>query len=99
MGADVVIAVDLQQNKHETRDFSLKKEFGIGGILDWLISRPDWKKYNENCADADIYINPRLDFDVLDFKAEEIVKMIAVGKAAAEAQLKEIRELKRSRKR
>lgn len=99
MGADVVIAVDLQQNKHETRDFSLKKEFGIGGILDWLISRPDWKKYNENCADADVYINPRLDFDVLDFKAEEIEKMIAVGKAAAEAQLKEIRELKRSRKR
>lgn len=94
MGADIIIAVDLQQNKHETRDFSLKEEFGIGGILDWLISRPDWKIYNENCADAEIYINPELDYDMLDFNEKEIMEMIAIGKAAAEKQLDKIRMLK-----
>ena len=94
MGADIIIAVDLQQNKHETRDFSLKEEFGIGGILDWLISRPDWKIYNENRADAEIYINPELDYDMLDFNEKEIVEMIAIGKAAAEEQLDKIRMLK-----
>ena len=94
MGADIIIAVDLQQNKHETRDFSLKEEFGIGGILDWLISRPDWKIYNENRADAEIYINPELDYDMLDFNEKEIVEMIAIGKAAAEKQLDKIRMLK-----
>ena len=95
MGADVIIAVDLQQNKHKTRDFSLKKELGIGGILDWLISRPDWKRYNENREDADIYINPKLDYDVLDFEASEIKEIIAIGKAAAEEQVEKLRALKR----
>ncbi|MBQ5377100.1 MAG: patatin-like phospholipase family protein, partial [Prevotella sp.] len=68
MGADIIIAIDLAQRKHENRDFSLKEEYGIGGVLDWLISRPDWKKHNENRQMADIYINPNLkDYDAASF--------------------------------
>lgn len=96
MGADVVIAVDLQQNKHKTRDFSLREVFGIGGILDWLISRPDWRKYNDNRADADIHINPDLDdFDVMSFSAASIADMIVIGEQAATQQLGELKTLKK----
>lgn len=88
MGADIVIAVDLTQNKHKTRDFSLKEVLGIGGTLDWLVSRPDWKRYNENCKAADIYITPRLDFSATDFKVECIREMIAAGKEEGGRKLK-----------
>ena len=88
MGADIVIAVDLTQNKHKTRNFSLKEVLGIGGTLDWLVSRPDWKRYNENCKAADIYINPRLDFSAADFKVECIREMIAAGKEEGGRKLK-----------
>ncbi len=84
MGADIVIAVDLEQSDHEERDFSLKETFGIGGILDWLVSRPDWKKNKANREDADIYINPQLDdYDVSSFGAESIDTMIERGERAA----------------
>lgn len=43
MGADVVIAIDLQQKQHKDREFSLKSLFGIDGPLNWLVERPDWK--------------------------------------------------------
>ena len=89
MGAEYVIAIDLTQNKHETRSFSLKESWGIGGILDWLVSRPDWKKYNENVADANLYINPPLDYDALDFQTEKIRKMIDIGYQTAKQMLAE----------
>ena len=95
MGADIVIAVDLTQNKHKTRDFSLKEALGIGGMLDWLVSRPDWKKYNDNCAAADIYINPQLDFGAADFKEERIREMIAIGTEEGQRWLAKLKELKR----
>jgi len=95
MGADIVIAIDLTQNKHKTREFSLKESLGIGGALDWLVSRPDWKKYNENREAADIYINPQLDFSATDFKEERIREMIAVGKEEGDKWLDRLKELKK----
>ena len=84
MGADLVIAVDLEQTQHEERNFSLKETFGIGGILDWAVSRPDWKKGKENREDADIYINPQLaEYGVSSFGAESIDTMIERGERAA----------------
>lgn len=94
MGADVVIAIDLQQKDHETRHFSLKNVLGIGGILDWAVSRPDWKKYNENRKMCDIYIRPDLSgYSVVDFNKTDITAMIALGEDAARAKLKELRRL------
>lgn len=86
MGADVIIAIDLTQNKHEDRTFSLKETFGIGGILDWVVSRPDWKKYNANRKMADIYINPDLKgYNATSFSREDITKMIRIGEEAGKA--------------
>ena len=93
MGADIVIAVDLTQNKHKTRDFSLKEITGIGGIFDWLVSRPDWKKYNENRAAADIYINPPLKgYNAASFSEKSIDNMMRRGEKEAR---KKIEDLKR----
>lgn len=84
MGADIVIAIDLSNEQHESRDFSLKDLVGIGGILDWAVSRPDWKKHNENRADADVLITPNLEgYDVMSFSLESISDMIARGEHAA----------------
>jgi len=94
MGADIVIAVDLTQNKHETRNFSLKKLIGIGGYFDWLVSRPDWKKYNENRELVDVYINPRMDgYGATDFNKEDIRTMMLLGEDAARQQLAALRKL------
>ena len=96
MGADIVIAVDLQQTKHETRDFSLKESLGIGGLLDWLVSRPDWKKYNDNRANADIYINPTLDgYGPASFNKKDINRMLEIGSAAGNAFRKDLEEIKK----
>ena len=94
MGADVVIAVDLEQEEHEERDFSLKETFGIGGILDWAVSRPDWKKNKANREDADVYINPNLwEYDVTSFGKKSIDKMIEEGEVAARSKAKDIKAL------
>ncbi len=95
MGADIVIAIDLEQIQHEERDFSLKETFGIGGILDWLVSRPDWKKNKANREDADIYINPQLaEYDISSFGTESISTMIERGERAARAVGKQLDRLR-----
>ena len=98
MGADIVIAVDLDQVKHNERSFSLKETFGIGGLLDWAVSRPDWKKLNANREDADIYINPSLwEYDVTSFSQTSILTMIERGEMAAREKAKEIKKLSKKR--
>ena len=95
MGADIVIAVDLEQAQHEERNFSLKETFGIGGILDWAVSRPDWKKNKANREDADIYINPQLaEYGISSFGSESISTMIERGERAARAVSEQLDRLK-----
>lgn len=80
MGADIVIAVDLQQRKRDDyrSPFSFLK--GLGGILDWLAERPDIKKYNLNRTKADLYINPDLgSYGVTDFNAKAIKDILKIG--------------------
>lgn len=96
MGADVVIAIDLTQDKHEERDFSLKDILGIGGIADWLLSRPDWKKYNDNVELADVVISPALfDFSAASFSLEQVEQMMVRGKEAAMEKWEELLQLKK----
>lgn len=96
MGADVVIAIDLQQKQHKDREFSLKSLFGIDGPLNWLVERPDWKKYNANRRAADVYIHPMLDgYGASDFNKTDIRQMITIGYEAAMNARDELVDLKR----
>jgi NTE family protein len=95
MGADIIIAIDLQQEKQKTKDFSLKEQLGIGGILDWFVSRPDVKKYHENVRLADIYINPPLpDYDASSFGNKKCMRMMQIGEEAALKQWEKLMKLK-----
>ncbi len=95
MGADYVIAIDLTQNKHESRGFSLKDWIGIGGAVDWLVSRPDITKYNNNRKQVDVYINPPLDgYDVASFSNASIREMILIGQRTGKKHWAELLKLK-----
>lgn len=80
MGADIVIAVDLQQRKRDDYRSPFGFLKGLGGILDWLAERPDIKKYNINRTKADLYINPDLgSYGVTDFNAKAIKDILKIG--------------------
>lgn len=80
MGADIVIAVDLQQRKHDDYRSPFAFLKGLGGILDWLAERPDIKKYNVNRTKPDLYINPDLgSYGVTDFNAKAIKAILKIG--------------------
>lgn len=88
MGADIVIAIDLTVNKHEDDTSSLLS-----------LLRPDLKKYQRNCLDADIYINPNLKgYGAQDFMPTKIAEMIALGEKAGKRSLKALKKLKKSLK-
>ena len=101
MGADIVIAVDLQQNEQKPRKRTdltaltgLASLFGLGGILEWITNRPDIEKYYANRKLADIYIHPNLpDADASSFGNKNAARMIQAGTAAAKGQLPALRAL------
>ncbi len=98
MGADIVIAIDLTQNKHENHKAKEKKRnlHGFGALLKWIIERPDLYKYSTNSTQADVYINPNLKgFSAADFTPKKISKMIQLGEEAGKAALKKLKSLKR----
>ena len=95
MGADIIIAIDLTQEQHETRDFSLKDLLGIGGVIDWLVSRPDWKRYNDNRQMADVCIHPQLgSYGPASFNATAISDMIQRGEKCAREHWRELMAIK-----
>ncbi len=100
MGADIIIAVDLQQNKQDSRKptdnfiISLAEAVGIGPIVRWIFDRPDIEKYNENVKHCDIYINPPLpDADATSFGNNNMRRMIDIGEKEARKQLPKLRQL------
>lgn len=97
MGADVVIAIDLTQNKRKTRKHKRKESQGFAALLDWLSARPDIATYNYNRADADVYINPDLrGYEATSFAPDKISNMLSIG---AQAGHKSERALKKLLKR
>ncbi len=97
MGADIVIAVDLTQEKHDPNDFSLKDLTGVGGLVDWVLSRPDRKKYATNRQQADIYINPPLEgYDAASFSQSSIRRLIQLGEQAARRHHTQLQQLAHS---
>lgn len=100
MGADIVIAIDLQQHKPVKRKISenplwgLTEMLGFGGLADWVLSRPDINKYYDNCASADIIINPQLaEFEVSSFGNKKMAVMMEIGEKAAREHMYELTEL------
>lgn len=98
MGADIVIAVDLTQNKPEDDgdDDIFSTIAGKMNVVGWALNRPDQKKYNKNRKDADLYINPRLKgFGVTSFSRTKISQMIYLGEEAGASSLKALKKLKK----
>ncbi len=102
LGADIVIAVDLQQEEQKPRqqkDLSVLDDIadllGIGVILNWVTNRPDIEKYSHNCQQADILINPLLDdASVASFGNKIAGRMIQRGEEATRLLLPQLIELK-----
>ena len=101
MGADIIIAVDLQQNEQKPRPqtditalTAIADLVGLGGILNWITNRPDIEKYNLNRKNTDIYIHPSLpDVDVTSFGNKNAARMIQEGAEAAKQLLPELSKL------
>jgi NTE family protein len=97
MGADVVIAIDLTQNKPDDEEAPSAEVGDARGLFGWLMKRPDLQKYRENVKNIDVYINPDLgDYDVFSFSPEAVKDMIAKGEKAGRKQLKKLLKLKDS---
>jgi NTE family protein len=100
MGADIVIAIDLQQDKPKPREqkgniiTDLASMVGLGAMANWVFNRPDITKYNENRQKADIYINPPIaDYDASSFGNESMLRMIAIGEKEARKQSTQLKRL------
>ena len=105
MGADVIIAIDLQQKidkKPKSSDYDLTmvtgfaELLGIDGLIKWVINRPDISKYKANVKLADIYIHPPLpDMDASSFGNKNSARMIKVGQEEAIKHWDELMALKK----
>ena len=68
---------------------------GFGGLLNWVITRPDISKYHENVKLADIYIHPSLpDADASSFGNKNSARMIKIGEQEALKHWDELMKLK-----
>lgn len=100
MGADIVIAIDLTQNKHEGETLQEAPLWlrllpsKLAQMAVWAIERPDLLKYKENRDRADLYINPDLEeFGATSFSRQSISKMIRRGEEAGEKKYTDLLEL------
>lgn len=87
MGAEVIIAIDLQQGEESPIDLpafvdriNLRRFGKAGQLTDWLHNRPDLPKYRRNVADADFYIHPTLDgYHMASFGSDDRARMMEIG--------------------
>ncbi len=91
MGADIVIAIDLESgNNYDIQewlelgsDLLDNLTYGISkhlSVTKWFKERPDTTKRKANISRADIYINPPLeDYGIKDYDAVKIEEMIEIG--------------------
>ncbi len=97
MGADIVIAVDLTQDKHDDDPdiVQLLSKLRLKGLVKWILSRPDKSKYHENVPQCTVYINPDLhDYSAASFTPDAIREMVELGFKAAKKQRKAMKRLK-----
>lgn len=95
MGAEVIIAVDLQQGEESPIDFpsilegvNLRRFGQAGKLTDWLHKRNDLPKYRRNVEDADFYIHPTLEgYHMASFGSEDRFRMMQLGTEALQEYL------------
>lgn len=97
MGADIVIAIDLQQNEADGLQIP---SFGMGGIIEtlteWAALRPDKIKYKRNVKSADIYIHPSLKgFSADSFGRQNCERMKKLGESEVQKHWDELIKLKK----
>lgn len=91
MGADIVIAIDLEQGNS---DFDLGLPT-LGILTKWINTRPDIPRRLKNIDDADIYIHPDLNgFSIKDYDPRSLSRMIELGYQAAMTVYDELAKLK-----
>lgn len=105
MGADIVIAIDLTQNKHEGEKEWKRQRRGTkyeeseslwGQLMRWVKQRPDLSQYEENLKYIDVYINPDLKgFSAASFSTKKVAEMIKRGEEAGAKALKKLKEIKK----
>lgn len=89
MGADIIIGVDLHQEKDKSSQFE-----SFTSILMGIVNKIEEEKHNNNIELADVVINPELKGVALfDFKASAVDSIMKKGEMAAREQLPKIREL------
>lgn len=103
MGADIVIAIDLSTDDvDESRTgnqvgdliLDIAGQFDLGPVANWVIRRPDNKRYKENLKMADLVIQPKLKgYNVASFTPEKVKQMIKIGEKAGEDAMPELLEL------
>ena len=89
MGADIIIGVDLQQEKDKDLQFE-----SITSILMGIVDQIEVEKHNNNIELADVVIKPELKgVATFDFKASAVDSIMKKGEMAAREQLPKILEL------
>lgn len=80
MGADIVIAIDLEQSNSDY-DLGIPT---IDLLTEWFNTRPDIPRKLKNIDDADIYIHPSLKgYSITDFSPLSLRHMVECGEKAA----------------
>lgn len=93
MGADIIIGVDLKQEKDKSLQFE-----SLTTIIKEIANKIEIEKHNENVKLADVVINPKLDgISTFDFRENIIDSIIEKGEMAAREQLPKIKELIRNK--
>ena len=105
MGADIVIAIDLTQNKHEDDKAWKRQQRGkkyedresyLGQLMRWVTQRPDLDQYQENLQHIDVYINPNLKgFSAASFSEKKVAEMIQRGEEAGKKAMKDLLRIKK----
>jgi len=96
MGASIVIAIDLEQDKKDSESLwnQLKDLLSIQGITDLIGSNA--KKHEANVMDADVYIHPNLSgFNISSFGTNNFKSMEEIGEETARKKRKELLIIKK----
>lgn len=96
MGADIVIAIDLQQNEDDGLQIP---SLGLGGMFDtlaeWSTTHPDKKKYKQNVKNSDLHIHPSLQgYKASSFGRQNCKTMMKKGEEEAQRHWDELLQIR-----